>query len=86
MRILEYDDVDPHKVMYLNKLALDFPFTPESAARLRQTDPRPFPCLAVYAVEDEVVIGQVGVFRLPMISVQGREDRSEEHTSELQSR
>lgn len=74
MKILEYDDVDPHKVMYLNKLALDFAFTPESAVRLRQTDPRPFPCLAVYAVEDEAVIGQVGVFRLPMISTQGRED------------
>jgi len=43
-------------------------------ARIRRTDPRPFPCLAVYAVEDEIVIGQVGVFRLPMISTEGRED------------
>ena len=40
----------------------------EVAARIRQTDPRPFPCLAVYAVDHETVVGQVGVFRLPMIS------------------
>jgi GNAT superfamily N-acetyltransferase len=74
MKILEYDDVDPLKVMYLTELALDFALTPETAARIRQTDPRPFPCLAVYAVEDEAVMGQVGVFRLPMISINGKED------------
>jgi len=43
-------------------------------AHIRQSDPRPFPCLAIYAVEDEVVLGQVGIFRLPMISIAGRED------------
>jgi GNAT superfamily N-acetyltransferase len=74
MKILEYDDVDPLKVMYLTELALDFALTPETAARIRQTDPRPFPCLAVYAVEDETVMGQVGIFRLPMISINGKED------------
>lgn len=74
MKILEYDDVDPLGVLHLASLALDFQLTPEHAARLRATDPRPFPCLAVYAVEDGVVAGQVGVFRLPMIGEAGREE------------
>lgn len=74
MKILEYDEVDPLGVLHLSMLALDFPFTPERAAHLRRTDPRPLPCLAVYAVEDEIVLGQVGVFRLPMVSTAGRED------------
>jgi len=74
MKILEYDDVDPSKVLHLTMLALDFPFTPEHAAHIRRTDPRPFPCLTVNAVEDDMVLGQVGVFRLPMISIKERED------------
>src|SRR5512143_495397 len=74
MKILEYNDVDPLKVVYLTQLALDCALTPEMAVRIRQTDPRPFPCLAIYAVEDEAVLGQVGIFRLPMISTEGRED------------
>lgn len=74
MKIVEYNDVDPLKVMHLNQLALDFALSPETVARIRQSDPRPFPCLAVYAVEDDVLLGQVGIFRLPMISTKGRED------------
>jgi GNAT superfamily N-acetyltransferase len=74
MKILEYDDVDPLKAMYVSKLALDFALTPEIVSRIRHSDPRPFPCLALYAVEDDVVIGQVGVYRLPMISTEGRQD------------
>lgn len=74
MRIAEYDDVDPARVLQLNLLALDFALTPEHAAYIRRSDPRPFPCLAVYAVEEDEVLGQVGVFRLPMISTGGRED------------
>ncbi|HZD57587.1 MAG TPA: GNAT family N-acetyltransferase [Anaerolineales bacterium] len=74
MRIVEYDDVDPLQVLYVAKLALDFALTPEKVAHLRQSDPRLFPCLAVYAVEDDTVLGQVGIFRLPMISTAGRED------------
>lgn len=74
MRIVEYDDIDPHRVMYLNQLALDFTLTPEKVAHLRQSDPRPFPCLAIYAVEGDTIMGQVGIFRLPMISIEGRED------------
>jgi GNAT superfamily N-acetyltransferase len=61
-------------VFQVTILALGFPLTPEHAAHIRRTDPRPFPCLAVCAVEDDVVIGHVGVFRLPMISTEGRED------------
>jgi GNAT superfamily N-acetyltransferase len=74
MKILEYNEVDPLQVLHLTLLALDFPFSPERAAHLRRTDPRPFPCLTVNAVEDNRVLGQVGVFRLPMISTEGRED------------
>jgi GNAT superfamily N-acetyltransferase len=79
MKILEYDDVDPLQVLNITQLALDFSLTPEAVRRIRQTDPRPFPCLAIYAVEDggvagDTVMGQVGVFRLPMVSTEGRED------------
>lgn len=74
MKILEYNNVDPLQVLDLTLLALDFPFTPELAAHLLRTDPRPFPCLTVNAVEKDMVLGQVGVFRLPMISTAGRED------------
>ena len=74
MKIFEYSDVDPLSVLHLTMLALDFPLTPEHAAHIRHTDPRPFPCFTVNAVEDERVLGQVGVFRLPMISTAGRED------------
>jgi len=74
MKILTYDEVDPLGVLHLSMLALDFALTPEHAAHIRRTDPRPFPCLALYAVEDGMVLGQVGVFRLPMVSTAGRED------------
>jgi GNAT superfamily N-acetyltransferase len=76
LRIFEYNAVDPLQVLNLTMLALDFPFTPEYATHLRQTDPRPFPCLTVNAVDTtrDLVVGQVGVFRLPMISTEGRED------------
>jgi GNAT superfamily N-acetyltransferase len=74
MNIHDYDDVDALQVMHLTLLALDFPFTPERAAHIRRTDPRPFPCFTVNAVEQEMVLGQVGVFRLPMVSTEGRED------------
>ena len=74
MKILDYDHVDPLQVLHLTMLALDFPLTPEHVVHIRRTDPRPFPCLTVNAVEDGLVLGQVGVFRLPMISTQGRED------------
>jgi GNAT superfamily N-acetyltransferase len=74
MKIMEYKEVDPTQVLHLTMLALGFPLTPEHAAHILQTDPRPFSCLAVDAVEDDQVLGQVGIFRLPMISTEGRED------------
>jgi GNAT superfamily N-acetyltransferase len=74
MQIAEYDEVDPVSVLQLNMLALDFALTPEHVAHIRRTDPRPFPFFAIYAVEDDQVIGQVGVFRLPIVSKEGRED------------
>jgi GNAT superfamily N-acetyltransferase len=74
MKIVEYDDVDPVSVFQVAMLALGFALTPEHAAHIRCTDPRSFPCLAVCAVEEGIVIGHVGIFRLPMITTEGRED------------
>jgi GNAT superfamily N-acetyltransferase len=74
MKIVEYNNVDSLQVLNLTLLALDFPLTPERATHLRRTDPRPFPCFTVNAVEDNMVLGQVGVFRLSMISSEGQED------------
>jgi GNAT superfamily N-acetyltransferase len=74
MKILEYNDVEPLNILYVTQLALDFALTPEKVAQLRQSDPRPFPCFAIYAVEGDAVLGQVGIFRLPMVSTEGRED------------
>lgn len=74
MKILEYDEIDPLQALYVAKLALDFALTPEKVAQIRQSDPRPLPCLAIYAVEDNIVLGQVGIFRLPVVSTTGREE------------
>jgi hypothetical protein len=74
MRICEYDEVDPLEVLHLNLLCLDFALTPELVAMIRRLDPRPFPCFALYAVEDDEIAGQVGLFRLPVVSAQGVEE------------
>lgn len=71
MRIYEYDEVDPLEVLHLNLLCLDFALTPERVALMRRLDPRPFPFLGVYAQEQGRVVGQVGVFRLPVVSGAG---------------
>ena len=71
MRIAEYDDVDPLQVLHINLLCLDFALTPELVRLIRRMDPRPFPCFALYALEGNTVAGQVGVFRLPMVSAAG---------------
>ena len=74
MKILEYNDIDPLQVLNLTLLALDFPLTPEYAAHIRRTDPRPFPCFTLNAVENDILLGQAGVFRLPTVSMEARED------------
>jgi GNAT superfamily N-acetyltransferase len=71
MDIKEYDDVDPLGVLALNLSSLGYPLTSETAALIRKLDQRPFPFLAVYAVVDEIVAGQVGVFRLPVMTTEG---------------
>ena len=71
MHIAEYDDVDPLQVLQLNLLCLDFALTPELVRLIRRMDPRPFPFFTLYAVEGNAVIGQVGVFRLPVVSSAG---------------
>ena len=62
MKILNYNNVNPLQVLHLTTLALDFPFPPEHVAHIRHTDPRPLPCVTVNAVENDLVLGQVGVF------------------------
>jgi GNAT superfamily N-acetyltransferase len=74
MRIAEYDEVDPLQVLHLNLLCLDFALTPEIVGLIRRMDPRPFPFFALYAVERDAVVGQVGVFRLPVVSAAGAEE------------
>lgn len=71
MRIAEYDDVDPLQVLHTNLLCLDFALTPELVRLIRRMDPRPFPFFALYALEGNTVTGQVGVFRLPVVSAAG---------------
>ncbi|MBW7881384.1 MAG: GNAT family N-acetyltransferase [Caldilineaceae bacterium] len=72
--IAEYDDVDPLAVLALNLTGLNFALTPERAAAIRKLDRRPFPFFAIYAVENGVVMGQVAVYRLPLVTPNGRED------------
>jgi GNAT superfamily N-acetyltransferase len=74
MRIIEYDDADPLEILQLNLLGLDFALTPQRVELIRKLDPRPFPFFALYAIEDGVLAGQVGVFCLPMISINGPEE------------
>jgi GNAT superfamily N-acetyltransferase len=74
MKILEYSQVDPLEVLHLNLLCLDFPLTPERAATIRYQDPRVFPFFGVYAEVKGVVAGQVGVFRLPVVSTEGADE------------
>ncbi|MFX0052569.1 MAG: GNAT family N-acetyltransferase [Candidatus Hodarchaeota archaeon] len=74
MKIVEYNEVDPLDVLQLNLLGLDFALTPERVKLIRQHDPRAFPFFALYSVIDGVITGQVGVFRLPMVSTEGPED------------
>lgn len=74
MQILEYDQVDPAGVLQLNLLSLGYALTPERAALIRKLDARPFPCFAVYAIEDGIVAGQVGIFRLPVMTTEGSQE------------
>ena len=74
MKIVEYDRADPLGVLHLNLLSLGYVLAPERVALGRQLDQRPFPFFALYALEDETVAGQVGVYRLPMVTIDGPED------------
>lgn len=74
MKIFEYDDVDPLRVLQLNLLSLGYALTPEKVSLIRQLDARPLPFFALYAVVDSVVVGQVGIYRLPVVTTLGPED------------
>ena len=55
-------------------MGLDYALTPELVQMIREQDKRPFSFFAIYGIIDGVVVGQVGVFRLPMVSTEGPED------------
>jgi len=74
MKILEYGQVDPLEVLQLNMLCLGFQLTPERAEVIHRHDPRAFPFFCLYALVDEAVAGQVGVFRLPVVSTEGADE------------
>ena len=74
MEILVYDEVDPLEVLQLNLLGLEFALTPKRVRLIRHKDPRVFPFFALYASIKSVLVGQVGVFKLPMVSIEGPED------------
>jgi ribosomal protein S18 acetylase RimI-like enzyme len=73
VRLVDYENADPLGVLHLNLTSLDYALTPQRVALIRQLDPRPFPFFAVYAVVDQEVAGQVGVYRLPTITTEGPE-------------
>ena len=70
MKILEYSQVDPLEVLHLNLLGLGFSLTPERAETIRYEDPRTFPFFCIYGQVDGNLAGQVGVFRLPVMSTE----------------
>jgi GNAT superfamily N-acetyltransferase len=71
MKIVVYDDVDPFDVLDLNILCFNFALTPELVAKIRRLDSRPFPFFALYAVDQDRVVGQAGVFQVPLATDQG---------------
>jgi GNAT superfamily N-acetyltransferase len=74
MKIFEYGQVDPLEVLHLNMLCLGFQLTPELASVIHLHDPRAFPFFCLYAQVDNSVAGQVGVFRLPVVSTEGADE------------
>ncbi len=71
VKIVPYDEVDPFDVLDLNVLCFDFALTPELVAKIRRLDDRPFPFFALYAVDQDRLLGQVGVFRVPLMTAKG---------------
>lgn len=71
MNIVTYDQVDPFDVLDLNILCFNFALTPDMVATIRRLDRRPFPFFALYAVDRGRVLGQVGVFQTPLMTVHG---------------
>jgi len=74
LEIYEYDAVEPLAVLELNLLSLSYALTPQRVALIRQLDARPFPFFALYAVEDSILAGQVAVYRLPVMTLDGPQE------------
>jgi len=73
MKILDYNDVDSLKVFYINPTGARFSANTGLVAHIPSIGPAPFPCLGIYAVEGNNLLGQVesSAYRW---SHQGRED------------
>ena len=70
MNIIPYDNLDPIDVLDLNILCFNFALTAEMVSNIRRLDRRPFPFFALYAVDHGRVLGQVGVFQVPLMTAQ----------------
>lgn len=61
-------------MLALNLFGLGYPLTPERVARIRATEERLAPWLALYAVEGGQAVGQVGVMRVSLETRDGPEE------------
>lgn len=68
MKILEYKDIDPLSIVRLNLLNISFALESEPVGQFYRSDQGKFPFIGLYAVDENDVLGQVGIFQLPMFT------------------
>lgn len=61
MKILEYDEVDWQQVLELNLIGFDWYLTPDLVKNILKADKRVPKYYAIYGVEKEEVLGQLGI-------------------------
>jgi len=71
--ILEYDQVDPQQALALNLFGLSYFLDRRLVEDMRATEDRLAPFVALYAVENGTVLGQVGVMRVTLETTSGPE-------------
>jgi len=74
MRIAEYDDIDPAQMTALNNVAFGWHPSEESVRRIRRLDPHVPDFFALYAMDGERAVGQVGAVAVPVETTEGRLD------------
>jgi GNAT superfamily N-acetyltransferase len=73
MKMLGYDEVDGQQVLGLNLTCFNWMLTPEQVDHIRKIDPRCPDYFALYAVENDKVLSQVGYISVDAQTVQGPE-------------